>query len=445
MRTDRNEIAAVRYCMIALATGLALVATIAGINALVDPFGMYRSFEVEGLNAYKPTVFNRVRLYKAFELRRIRPQAIILGTSRSHLGIRCSHEAWGRLDGPCYNLAFDGATTREMYQYLRHAHAIRPLRHVVLGLDTYHAAPTASFTRPDFDPLVLRDTDTPGWWRLVTGDLRLLASLDTLRATMVTLRSQGSSGPSWFTPDGQRLGDVFFHRPGEDFVVHGPRAYFDEIDRLEVGYQTEGAAPRPHASAEPSSANDRQESSLAYIRRIVDFCRREEIDLRILVTPSHVHQLEIAAAAGAWPGIEDGKRALVRLLADDSAQHPTRAPIPLIDFSGYSSITTEALPPVGSQEEMRYYWDSSHFKANVGDLVLDRVFGLTDAARSVPPDFGIFLTTESVEATLVEQRVAQAAYRAHFAEEIAQLRALVRSRLEVQTIKRIVTAGTPAR
>jgi hypothetical protein len=446
MRDARTEIAAMRYCLMVLATGLTLVATIAGFNALVDPFGMYRSLEIEGFNVYKPTVFNRVRLYKAFELRRIRPQAVILGTSRSHLGISCSHEAWSRLDGPCYNLAFDGATTREMYQYLVHAHAIRPLRHVVLGLDAYHAVPTTSFTRPDFDPLILRDASAPAWWRLLTGDLRLLASLDTLRAAIDTLRSQVSPEPSWFAPDGQRLGEVFFRRPGEDFVIHGPRAYFDEIDRLEVGFQTEGAAPRSgHASAEPSPVINGEESSLAYIRRIVDFCRKEGIDLRIFITPSHAHQSEIAAATGAWPAIEEGKRALVRLLADDLTRHPTRAPIQLIDFSGYSSITTEPLPPVGSREEMRYYWDSSHFKANVGGLVLDRLFGLTQASRAAPLDFGMPLTGESMEAVLAQQRVAQSAYRERVAPEIAQLRSLVQLRLDIKAVEPVMSAGTPVR
>jgi len=43
----------------------------------------------------------------------------------------------------------------------------------------------------------------------------------------------------------------------------------------------------------------------------------------------------------------------------------------LWDFSGYSSVTTEALPASGSHAEMEFYWDSSHFKDIVGDFVLD--------------------------------------------------------------------------
>src|SRR5207244_12361208 len=98
---------------------------------------MYRLVDREGFNPYKPAVDHRVRLVKAYDVRRLRPQAIILGTSRSHLGLRPSHDGWDRAAKPVYNLAFDGATTKEMYQYLLQAHAVRPLRPAGLALDRY--------------------------------------------------------------------------------------------------------------------------------------------------------------------------------------------------------------------------------------------------------------------------------------------------------------------
>jgi len=425
-----NGIGAVRYCVVVIATALSLSAAVAGFNRLIDPFGMYRDRPLDGFNPYKPAMFNRVRLHKAFELRWIRPEVIVLGTSRTHIGISCSHPGWGAVGSSCYNLAFDGATTQEMYEYLVHANAIRPLRQVVLGLDTYHAAPGPAFVRSDFDPLVLRRAAIPAVWYLLAGDLRLLASLDTLSAAIDTVRAQGDPEPSWFAPDGQRLGEVFFHRPSEEFVVDGPRAYFEKVDRLEVGFQTEGAAAdRGDDRSDDPTASDPERSSLAYIRRIVEFCRQHDIALSIFVTPSHAHQLEIAAATGAWPAIEEGKRALVSLLDQDARAHPDRAPIPLFDFALYSSVTTEPLPPAGSRREMQYYWDSSHFKASVGDWVLDRVLDVPAKVRAAPPDFGVQLTARNVEAVLARERLAQAAYRGRSARELAPLREFVRSSL----------------
>jgi len=262
---------------------------------------------------------------------------------------------------------------------------------------------------------------------LIRADLKVLTSLDTLRASLATVRSQSDREPQWFAPDGQRLGEVFFRRAGEHFEQLGPRGYFDEIDRLEVGFKREGQlaanARVPGRAVQQTTASS--ETSLDYIRRIVAFCRAQGVDLRIFIAPEHAHQLEITAAIGEWASLENAKRALVQLLAEDAARHPGAPPIPLWDFSGYSSVTTEALPESGSRAEMEFYWDSSHFKDVVGDFVLDRLFGLSHPRREVPPDFGVRLTPATLEPTLARLRTDQFAYRRSHPEDVEWIRSLV--------------------
>jgi hypothetical protein len=407
-------------------TTAALLATVVSVNLVVDPFGMYRIIELDGFNIHKPAVQNRVRLVKAYEVRQIRPRGIILGTSRSHLGLRPSHDGWDPAARPVYNLAFDGATTKEMYHYLVHSQAVQPLRQVVLGLDTYHATLAPATTRPDFDPQLLDSTTVLAPPALLRADLKIFSSLDTLNASLATVASQGEGQPEWFARDGQRLGDVFFRRPGERFEQIGPRGYFEEIDRLEVGFKREGqlTANARDAALGVSRPAAARETSIDYIRRIVAFCRTEGIDLRIFIAPEHAHQLEITAAIGEWATIENAKRALVHLLEEDAAQHPNAPPIPLWDFSGYSSVTTEALPASGSRAEMKFYWDSSHFKSIVGDFVLDRVFGLSDP-QTAPPDFGVRLTVATIEPALARLRADQLAYRRSHLEDAVWIRSLV--------------------
>jgi hypothetical protein len=417
---------AARYCCVAAFAALMLLTVVLAINLFIDPFGTYRIFPVGRANAHKSAVYHRVRLVKAYDVRHLRPRAIVLGTSRSHVGLRPSHAGWDAAARPVYNLAFDGATTKEMYYYLLHAHAVQPLRQVVLGLDTYHATMAPATTRPDFDPWLLESAAVPVVPSLIRADLKILTSLDTLRSSLATVESQSAREPDWFAPDGQRLGEVFFRRPGERFEEIGPRGYFEEIDRLEVGFKLEGKhaaqAQVLRAGKQPASTD---ETSLDYIRRIVAFCRAEGIDLRIFISPEHAHQLEISAAVGEWVTIENAKRALVALLADDAANHPNAAPIPLWDFSGYSSITTESLPQPGSRAEMRFYWDSSHFKDIVGDFILDRLFGVGDPQRPVPSDFGVRLTADNIEAALVHVRDGQLAYRSHYPAGVMWIRSLV--------------------
>jgi hypothetical protein len=311
-----------------------------------------------------------------------------------------------------------------MYSYLIHAHALRPLSDVVLGLDNYHLGSAPSAQRPDFDPEVLYGPGKNRLRRFITGDLRIATTYATLVAGIEMWSRQQDIEPEWFASDGQRLGDVFFRRAGEEYVVAGPRAYFDAIDRLEVGFQTDAGTARPPPRGVAVAEPDPDESSIGYVRRIVAFCRSEGINLRIFITPSHVHQLEIATASGAWPALEQGKRSLARLLAMDAASHPGLAPIPAWDFSGYSSVTEETLPPDGSHAEMLYYWDSSHFKAIVGDYVLDRLFD-AGGIGAPPSDFGVRVSVQTIDHALVDDRNRQAAYEARHLSEVAELRALV--------------------
>lgn len=415
---------AMKYGSTIALVSLLLVGIVIAFNIVVDPYGMYHLIDLKEVNRHKQAIYHRVRLAKAYDVRRIQPQSIILGTSRTHLGIRPSHPAWSADAKPIYNLAFDGATTKEMYYYLRHANAVHPLRRVLLGLDTYHLTNAPAAIRPDFDPQLLLSDDS--FWsraQVFLADLRLLISFDTLKDGVVTILSQQQAPPEWFAADGQRLGEVFFRQPWEHFQTLGPRAYFDEIDKNEVSYKLEWRKPQKTASPVKKSPDAEADpvTSLGYVQKIVEFSRAHNIELMVYITPSHVHQMELDALTGGWPAIENGKRALVKMLAEDASAHPGRTAIVVFDFSGYSSVTTESLPPVGSRDEMKYYWESSHFKDRTGDLVLNRIFNRGE----VPADFGVRLDSATIESSLAEIRQRQTAYRLAYPDDVALLRGYI--------------------
>ena len=196
---------------------------------------------------------------------------------------------------------------------------------------------------------------------------------------------------------------------------------------MEVGFKLEWRIPAPPRSQyDPAPPVDTDPiTSLGYVEKIIDFCRTHDIALTIFLTPSHVHQLEIAAATGGWQAIERGKRALVERVEKDQQRYPDRLPIPVFDFSAYSFITTEPLPEKGSRQEMNYYWESSHFKEIVGDMVLDRLLGSSRADRQIAEDFGVRLTRETIEQVLLRDRERQAVYRQSHPQEIQAIAAWV--------------------
>lgn len=419
-----------KHMLVFVLTVAVILLASATVNVVVDPFGMYRLVELEGFNDSKPAIYHRVRLLKAYEVRRIKPQSIVLGTSRVHLGMRPSHEGWASQYDPRYNLGFDGATTTEMYAYLIHAHKAGNLEHVILGLDSYHLTNAPATARPDFDSTLLyTEQDWINPFRMAAADFKILTSISTLQASLNTVRAEPE--PRWLAPDGQRLGNVFFYRPGENYVECGPRCYFDEIDKLEVRYKLEWKIPvdenkplrvAPEPSTDPVTSMD-------YIRKIMAYCVNNDIKLVIFLTPSHAHQLELDGLTGNWSSVKNGKREIVKLAAEYDES------IPVYDFTRYSSITTEALPPEGTQEEMRYYWDSSHFKQLAGDMVLDVILGTNSTGGAIPGDFGIRMRPDNVETSISRLNETRQSYQIHAVSELEKLEDWVDNFMEKHGIK----------
>lgn len=410
-----------RYLFDLCCTAALLLAAVALFNHRVDPYSLAQSTSAASGTRYKPAVQQRIRLLKAWQTRHRRPDSVVLGSSRAHLGIRPSHPRWrARAERP-FNLAFDGATTKEMFLYLRHAQAVSPLKLAIVGLDTWHLTSEPGSTRPDFDQAFLDEGAAAGdLLRRLGATIKLLTSVDTTLDSLAWVFDRRNDWVDYLADDGQRLGDVFFHRPEGRFAEIGPRAYFEEIEKLEVRFKLGWRRPRRAPKTYPPRIEARDPvTSLGYVGKIIDFCRAHEIELKLFISPSHAWDLELSRLAGEGPAIDRHKRLLVDGLARDAAAHPGAAPYQLIDFSDYSSVTTEPLPEAGSRKEMTNYWDPSHYKQLVGDRILDCLLGGERCAS------GHALTSDSLDPTLAEIAGHAEQYRQRATEDLASIRGYV--------------------
>ncbi|WP_227869253.1 hypothetical protein [Nitrosospira lacus] len=115
--------------------------------------------------------------------------------------------------------------------------------------------------------------------------------------------------------------------------------------------------------------------------------------IRLYINPTHASMLDAIFWAGNWDLMEAWQRSLVRMV-DLNLQ--SGCDIRLFDFSGFNSITTEALPQVSGQKEMKNYWETSHYRSHIGTMVLKRMFVTNN--NSLPSDFGIELNSEMLPA-----------------------------------------------
>ena len=384
-----------------IAVGLAAVVA---VNAFVDPFGILPSPRLEGVNVPKTEVEDRARLSKAHAVRWIEPTGVILGSSAAMIGFDPHHPGW-KTARP-YNLALPGGSVRDCRRHLEHALALGPLDEVVLALELPMF--NAHFqVAPDFDEgrlLVNAEGERVAGRPLEP--FRLLLSMETLAATGRTLRHNLNAAPGvilW--PDGR----FDLRREAEwNRQLGGIRKLFAILEKAFLRTFFFPPPARQFGFEDPESGR----STFDELEQIFSLARRHGIELHLLLSPTHVRMREVAHAAGLGSHLERWTRAVTEAAAASG--------VPLFDFSGYHPFTTEELPPSGD-ETMRWYFDPTHFKKNLGDLVLDRIFGHEEPGREVPEDFGIPLTPANVDARIEQARRNRERYRAAHAVEIEEI------------------------
>ena len=62
-----------------------------------------------------------------------------------------------------------------------------------------------------------------------------------------------------------------------------------------------------------------------------------------------------------------------------------------MDFSIYHELTAETVP-TNTKEKMKYHWEASHYKKELGDIVLDRLLDI-----SPYKDFGVELNIQNID------------------------------------------------
>ncbi len=381
-------------------------------NYVIDPWGLNGRFRIAGVNTVKLDLHMRTRLHKAHVLPRLKPATIVLGISRAAQGIRTDHEAWDLK--PVYNLSLDGGTIGEIGDFMEAAVETSPLKQVVIGLD-FEAFSNLGWGRQ-------ARNETAEALAALGNPLRRVRpyfTTDMLAASLGSANRQRTEQMS-VLPSGETSAPLF-----ESVVakIGGHRKLFLRSEDEYFNF---------HYSRDLQTNDGR--SSLEAFRGIVMIARRHGIDLRLFISPVHARQMEVIRQLGLWSLFEQWKRELVAILAEDAATHLDKLPIPLWDFSGYNSLTTEHVPPAGDEKSrMRWYWESSHYHPALGDLVLDRIFNYKSPDRRVPKDFGVQINQANIESHLARIRREQDRYHITHPADVAEIESLFwqRSRVEV--------------
>lgn len=388
------------YCL----TIFSCVSLLAICNWFINPYGIFKSPVLPGINVTKPEMCSHLRLVKSITPAWIKPKSIILGASTAETGLDPEHPAWKFK--PIYNLALSGANLYEVMRYYQHDRAICPPRQIVLVLDFFMFNAHLR-NRADFDENLLSvDQNEKKVYGISQTLFATLFSFDALKASYQTIISQDQCNT--FLSNGQlewSYRSVYVQKQGgyhKTFLK--AESYFKEIFFPNSGkYSFE-------------SGNGK--SSFNYLNKILSDAESDGSSVILVISPSHVRLLEAYYLAGLWPKFEEWKSKIVHL----ASLHSKNNPIAVWDFSDFNIYTTEEMPSY-STSEMQWYWDDFHYKKPLGDLILNRIFNYN--AKESSSSFGYLLYPKNLESNLMKIRKQRRAWELHHMREIKELKKIM--------------------
>lgn len=316
------------------------------LNYLADPYGIYHYGEPSDWVKSRPRIRNLERLHKAYAVRTAQAETLLLGNSRVLTGLAPTHPA---LLPPAYNLALSAANIYECRRYLEHAAAFHQPKLVLLGIDQWmfdaDSQPEADFTEERLAVDVALRPQRP--W-LPPDLMASLFSTSAVRDSLLTLAGRAKQVRY---PQGMR--DESLMRP----YLKAPQVLAENARWIK------DMRTKPFDLFEPDGGN-LQFDALA---GIVHFCAERGIRLCIFTNPLHAETLDYALADGHT--YRQWMTALLACVETNSTGAAT--PPEVWDFCGFNPVTTEPFPEPGETESrMRYYWEISHFRKEVGDMML---------------------------------------------------------------------------
>jgi len=308
-------------------------------NVIINPYGIFNTI----ISIPHIKTDNKIRLIKAIKVEQIKPVSIILGTSRAEFGYDPSHYYFKK---PSYNFAISASSMYEARKNFEWALKQGRLKQVLLVLDYIMLDSLQQQHTKDFDKYFNS-----------YNIFKYIFSIDTLKDSIKVLRHKQTGYT--YLDNGQR-GHKFYWK-----YILQEGGYPKVLIKSERNYYKEYLPEYKY--------KDTKRSSLPDLSYIIKKSYENNISLDIIFGPSHIRQWEAFDYFLGYEKLLEFKKDVVILInniAKDYHKHPFR----IIDFATYNRFTSEKIPNIFNMQ-MKYYWESSHYKNELGLLVLDRLEG----------------------------------------------------------------------
>ena len=332
------------------------ITAITAFTVLVDPFAFFNVVRVQGFNRnLVDDRHNYIHNVKPLHIRFRRPDAIFVGSSLVLVGLKPEGAESCSFDSP-YNYGLPGLGSREVNTILRQAAEITSVRHALVeasfrGYTTSRrgqskvSAPIADMAWP-YEAL-----------------MNITYSYEAVRLSLKTL---------------------LYNLSG---VRREPSAPIDRQDQLRRRAKGLERQARRNAGRPGPDLVGAYDSALRDLDQTLSAAKAKGVNVTLFIPPTHVAKLLSYEHLGSWRFFEDWKKAVAAVAVKNG--------VPIWDFADYHTVSGAEPILVVSQ----YFIDSSHFRPNVGKLMMDRICSAT-SSEAAADGFGTRIDGIDIEGHL---------------------------------------------
>jgi hypothetical protein len=330
---------------------LVLVSLVALISALfcylVDPYGIYHQPNISKRETSQIDPFRHMRLAKAYQLEKVKPELLILGSSRAANLIPVS----GVNGNQGYNASLPGMTLYEIRQYLKHAVQFHKPKKVLIALDF-----------PSFFDLA--NKSQAGYV-----DSRMAKAQDDLKTVNSLRRHFRDYYPTLLTSSAifDSIHALFkVHKSGIAYYSDGSWSASTRTEQSKRKSLFLLVANQYHRSALKSTVQD----DFSELAEIIRYCYEEKIDASFYISPTHYLMIDAYQDTKLLSEYYAWHQDILNIL-EAQAQAAGKLPFPLFGFQNDFRAAGENILMPSTDDY--FFNDVMHFNFSYGDIIRDAI------------------------------------------------------------------------
>jgi len=372
----------IKHLFLSLLLSLLLILS---FNWLIDPYGMYWSPLIEGLNNKKVEASTRSRLTKDYVIKVRQPEVVLIGNSRIEMGL--NPESSYFRNKSVYNIGLPGLGLLDQFQKAhQQIKENKRLSKLIISIDyldfLYEPKVHLQLKPPEFSGF---KNSNHSFVQKIKNKTPLLASLDTTVSSFYTIFKQHSNASS-LTPYGFNTATSFI----DTVKVEGKKALFKQklIELTNRLKDNNYKQTNKHWKTE--------DRNIVALTSLVESAKQKDIEVVLFINPYHVTYLNLLNDLGYWTDFLNWKARIANLIG---------TLVPVYDFSGLNKFTTEQINLNKPKTEMKWFWEPAHYKKELGELMLPILINSNiELNLNLDSEIVRELTPHSIESILKEDK-----------------------------------------